>query len=145
MEQADSVDVNNLTNDVKFSNQINKPASVGGLFAKSDSSTIYTTKPAGAAGFSFGSNYIPMTQEQTDYKIYDNRIRTFAMWPYSARVNPQAIALAGFKYTGFGDKCQCCFCHLQISQFQYFDDPMSDHKKFNPTCPYLMMIQPYQK
>lgn len=169
MEQADSK-TDMPSNDSGFSSsesfKFSQPCG-GGLFAKRNTcaggfaSTFSseTIKPASTGGFSFGSNttnghstfglpssMIPSAFTRPplplDYKIYDNRFKTFAKWPNSDKVNPQSLATAGFKYTGLGDRCECVFCHLLLTQFEYFDNPMTEHRKYNPTCPYLLMILP---
>ncbi len=76
------------------------------------------------------------------YKYYNDRLETFKTWPCSDRMKPSQLAKAGFRYTGQGDRCICEWCETVLHSWDYFDEPISEHRRHNPKCEYLKMILP---
>ena len=114
--------------------------SQAGLFAKptsqnfsfSDPQWGEPVRPACQGGFSFGS----------DYKLYNDRLKSFKYWPCSEKILPQQLAKAGLYYTGENDKCRCAWCGQNLFHWDYFDDPLTEHKKYYQNCSFLKMILP---
>ena len=76
----------------------------------------------------------------TNYKIYKCRIESFRLWPYSDKIEPSRIAKSGLYYSNFDDICICPWCLVRISKWCYFDDPITEHKKYSRNCDFLKMI-----
>lgn len=70
--------------------------------------------------------------------MYDEnkRLRTFTSWPIS-HITPGELAKAGFFYTNEEDKVQCAFCSGTLSRWQLGEDPMVEHRRHFPRCPYV--------
>ncbi|XP_067227304.1 baculoviral IAP repeat-containing protein 7 isoform X3 [Chanodichthys erythropterus] len=68
----------------------------------------------------------------------DNRLSTYQNWPTGASVQPDALARAGFFYTGHGDNVKCFFCDGGLRNWEPGDDPWQEHAKWFPQCEYLL-------
>lgn len=64
------------------------------------------------------------------------RIKTFETWPVHFP-NVFSFAAAGFYYTGERDRVRCIFCKIEIEEWDENDNPLDDHRKWAPYCPYL--------
>lgn len=72
---------------------------------------------------------------------YDDRLRTFEMWPISMPQTKEQLAAAGFYYTGNGDQTLCYYCGGGLKDWEPEDDPWEQHAKWFSKCCYLLMVQ----
>ncbi|EFN76761.1 death-associated inhibitor of apoptosis 1 [Harpegnathos saltator] len=72
---------------------------------------------------------------------YDDRLRTFEMWPISIPQTKEQLAAAGFYYTGNGDQTLCYYCGGGLKDWEPEDDPWEQHAKWFSKCCYLLMVQ----
>ena len=71
------------------------------------------------------------------YKSESDRLMTFKSgWP-NLDIFPEKLVDAGFIYTGREDHAQCVFCAGVIGSWDSNDDPMTEHKKSFPNCPFI--------
>ncbi|XP_059383347.1 baculoviral IAP repeat-containing protein 7 [Carassius carassius] len=68
----------------------------------------------------------------------DSRLSSYQNWPPGASVQPDALAQAGFFYTGHGDNVKCFFCDGGLRNWEPGDDPWQEHAKWFPQCEYLL-------
>ncbi|RVE70758.1 hypothetical protein OJAV_G00066830 [Oryzias javanicus] len=68
----------------------------------------------------------------------DSRLTTFHNWPSEASIQPDALASAGFFYTGHGDNVKCFFCDGGLRNWEPGDDPWQEHAKWFPRCEFLI-------
>ncbi|KAJ9467139.1 Protein bir1 [Diplonema papillatum] len=71
-----------------------------------------------------------------------DRQRTFASWKSlpSDSVTPQGLAAAGFFHnptSSSPDRCTCFVCGISLVQWQCDDDPLAEHVKNAPRCPFV--------
>lgn len=69
------------------------------------------------------------------YRI-EERLKTFVDWPVPF-LSPEILAANGFYYLGRGDEVRCAFCKVEIMGWVEGDDPVKDHHKWAPKCPFL--------
>lgn len=55
-------------------------------------------------------------------------------WPKQMAQSPLPLALAGFFYTGEGDRVKTFCCGLVVNQWNHFDVPWDKHKYLRPQC-----------
>lgn len=79
-------------------------------------------------------------RSETDFKIIENRLRTYRSWPISF-ISPEQLAQAGFYYLNVADQVKCAFCDGIIGQWEVDDQPLLEHKKFFPECPIVRQQQ----
>ncbi|XP_054837585.1 baculoviral IAP repeat-containing protein 7 [Eublepharis macularius] len=70
----------------------------------------------------------------------ERRLRTFQCWPDSAAVSPADLAAAGFFFVGPGDRVKCFCCGGVLYEWVAEDDPIEEHRKFFPMCPFIQGI-----
>ena len=104
----------------------------------SSSSSIFPTP----SNFQSNSNPIQSLYYTNVYSKYDDRYPTFHTWPKSHPIRPEAIARAGFIYTGHGDKVMCPWCNIKLIDWECFDIPMDEHRKHSPNCQFMLMLFP---
>nr|XP_023022306.1 baculoviral IAP repeat-containing protein 2 [Leptinotarsa decemlineata]XP_023022307.1 baculoviral IAP repeat-containing protein 2 [Leptinotarsa decemlineata]XP_023022308.1 baculoviral IAP repeat-containing protein 2 [Leptinotarsa decemlineata]XP_023022310.1 baculoviral IAP repeat-containing protein 2 [Leptinotarsa decemlineata] len=68
------------------------------------------------------------------------RLRTFDNWP-STQLSKEALASAGFEYTGQDDIVLCRFCKIEGYNWVSGDDPMADHREWSPDCPFIRTVE----
>ena len=90
----------------------------------------------------FNSNPLDSLFYTNVYTKFDDRIPTFYTWPKSHPINPEAIARAGFIYSGHGDKVICPWCKIKLIDWECFDIPMDEHRKHSPNCQFMLMLFP---
>ncbi|XP_072376914.1 death-associated inhibitor of apoptosis 1-like isoform X1 [Diabrotica undecimpunctata] len=73
---------------------------------------------------------------QEDYSVYENRLASFTNWP-NTQVSRESLAQAGFIYTGQDDIVICPICKIEGYRWVSGDNPMDDHRVWNPNCPFL--------
>lgn len=72
-------------------------------------------------------------------KAEADRLKTFETW--SVRfMDHRKLAAAGFIYTGRGDTVKCVFCAVEIGRWEQGDDPLRDHQRWSPICPFIRRI-----
>jgi hypothetical protein len=74
-----------------------------------------------------------------DMTFYEDRLRTFEHWSKQIRPTKEALAKAGFYYTGTADKVTCFACGLNLSSWEPTDEPWTEHEQWSPACIYLKM------
>ncbi|KAH9492284.1 hypothetical protein Btru_024580 [Bulinus truncatus] len=55
------------------------------------------------------------------------------------------LASSGFYYTGVADCVQCFHCSLKLRSWKAGDDVITQHEKYRPECPYLMLLTTEQE
>ncbi|KAM6363203.1 baculoviral IAP repeat-containing protein 1 [Pluvialis apricaria] len=72
------------------------------------------------------------------YSTEDARLQSFDGWPFYAReTKPDALARAGFFFTGKKDTVQCFACGGCLGNWEDGDDPWREHAKWFPECEFL--------
>lgn len=66
-----------------------------------------------------------------------------ALWPLQP--SAEAMALAGFHYTGQSDAVKCLSCDLPLNGWEPHDDPMQEHERWSPECPFLQVVHQGQE
>lgn len=91
-----------------------------------------------------GSNYrTDATQQDFGHLSYPQfntdaiRSQTFRKWPKSVNVPVDALAAAGFFYTGMSDFVQCFHCGGGLLGWREGDNPAADHAHYYPWCPFI--------
>lgn len=76
-----------------------------------------------------------------DLTTYNNRLRTFnCEWKLDF-ITPSQMANAGFYYMGHQDRVRCMFCSKEFDYWQRGDDPLVEHKRKSPQCPFFKECQ----
>ena len=52
-------------------------------------------------------------------------------------VSAEEFALAGFSYSGPGDRVICLYCHGKLEDWSKGDDPLAEHIRHYEACPFL--------
>lgn len=65
-----------------------------------------------------------------------NRLQTYSRWPKNVGVGPDVLAEAGFFSTGLADWVQCFHCGGGLYGWHQGDNPIADHARFFPFCPF---------
>jgi hypothetical protein len=65
------------------------------------------------------------------------RYATFQGWPHSF-LSPRILADAGFFYLGTADLVECAFCSITMCKWELNDDPMTEHRRHAPNCPFFL-------
>ena len=71
---------------------------------------------------------------ELDYKLLENRLKSFETWPRAHPISKESLALAGFFYSGEGDKVQCHSCRLILKKFESTDIPWLEHARWGHKC-----------
>jgi len=79
--------------------------------------------------------------ENPDFELLRHeaaRLVTFTNFPSTnSPVTPSALAKAGFFYKGPNDRVQCAFCRGLLRNWVPGDDPMTEHGRHMPHCPFV--------
>lgn len=68
-----------------------------------------------------------------------NRLNSFKNdWPSDTPVTPEGLAAAGFYWLGVGDCVRCAFCLGTLKQWEAGDDPLVEHERLFPRCPFIV-------
>jgi len=70
------------------------------------------------------------------YHLESARLESFQDWPLD-RPGGAELARAGFHYTTFSDKVKCNFCGIVLGKWREFDNPLEEHKRWSPNCPFV--------
>ena len=71
---------------------------------------------------------------ELDNSLLENRLKSFESWPIAHPISKESLALAGFFYTGEGDKVQCHSCKVILKRFETTDIPWLEHARWAPKC-----------
>ncbi|XP_066156172.1 death-associated inhibitor of apoptosis 1-like [Euwallacea fornicatus] len=78
--------------------------------------------------------------DSLDFRKYEDRLKSYVNWP-NKNVSKETLAKAGFYYknpSGHNDIVLCPYCHIEGYQWAEGDEPMEDHRSWNPNCPFVM-------
>ncbi|XP_014476507.1 PREDICTED: baculoviral IAP repeat-containing protein 3-like [Dinoponera quadriceps] len=103
-----------------------------------DTAAVTLNFGAGGGGGRADSSKNP---KHPQFANYDDRLRTFEMWPISMPQTKEQLATAGFYYTGNGDQTLCYYCGGGLKDWEPEDDPWEQHAKWFSKCCYLLMVQ----
>ncbi|KAJ8315171.1 hypothetical protein KUTeg_007321 [Tegillarca granosa] len=82
--------------------------------------------------------YCPRHPEYSDYHV---RVETYTNWPSHLDQRPNALAEAGFYYTGEDDVVRCHYCDGGLRQWEPGDVPWTEHARWFPFCKYIVKIK----
>ena len=69
-----------------------------------------------------------MRGEVNRFQTFDNR------WPAAqVRASPRQIARAGFFFLGYRDRVKCWYCNGGLQNWDFDDEPWTEHAKWFPT------------
>ena len=74
---------------------------------------------------------------QPDYSVYEVRLETFHGYSPSLPVSKQRLAAAGFIFHRQPDYTKCFACDMVLKDWEPGDDPMDEHRKLAPGCPFV--------
>lgn len=75
-----------------------------------------------------------------DYKLINQRIKSFELWPIGIKQKPLELAEAGFFYSGQSDITICFSCDLNLSRWEPEDNAWLEHKKHaTEDCDFLRL------
>ena len=72
----------------------------------------------------------------TDMWEEEERRRTFRGWPLE-RPSADAMARAGFSFTGSEDWVRCDFCGITLGNWEPNQNPLEKHRGCSPLCPFV--------
>ncbi|XP_044311291.1 baculoviral IAP repeat-containing protein 7 [Varanus komodoensis] len=108
------------------------------LFSRMESSlSPEQTHSRGGNSFPGKSRSKALHQAPSVMRSEERRLQTFQRWPESAPVSPRDLAAAGFFFTGPDDRVKCFCCEGVLYDWHAQDDPVAEHRKFFPTCPFI--------
>uniref|UniRef100_G1QWQ7 NLR family apoptosis inhibitory protein n=1 Tax=Nomascus leucogenys TaxID=61853 RepID=G1QWQ7_NOMLE len=87
---------------------------------------------------------LPMASAYCNDSIFayeELRLDSFKDWPRESAVGVAALAKAGLFYTGIKDVVQCFSCGGCLEKWQEGDDPLDDHARCFPKCPFLQNMK----
>ncbi|XP_060822287.1 baculoviral IAP repeat-containing protein 3-like [Bombus pascuorum] len=76
-----------------------------------------------------------------DYSTYKSRLNSFANWPTYMKQTGEALADAGFYYTGVRDITTCYHCGVGIGNWKTEEEPWVQHAMLSPCCSYLLTVR----
>ncbi|KAK2177739.1 hypothetical protein NP493_582g02028 [Ridgeia piscesae] len=65
------------------------------------------------------------------------RLSSYSTWPRDTNIVPEALAQAGLFYLCRADRVKCAFCGGILRNWGPSEEPMREHRKYFPTCPFL--------
>lgn len=75
----------------------------------------------------------PLQDKQT-------RLQTFRNWPHEF-LSAENLAEVGFYYLKTKDKVRCPFCHVEIQNWEPYDDALEEHRRWSKNCPFLKTLR----
>lgn len=69
--------------------------------------------------------------------INSNRLSSYNCGWSLDFLTPSQMANAGFYYVGLEDCVRCVFCSTEFSEWKLGDDPLAEHKRRSPYCPFF--------
>ncbi|KAG1684190.1 Apoptosis inhibitor IAP [Nymphon striatum] len=79
----------------------------------------------------------PRNMDVCRFKSEKLRLDSYA-FGWSCSIPPLKMAQAGFYYIFSQDKVQCAFCNGIIGNWNDKDDPLTEHKRHFPSCPFVL-------
>ena len=80
----------------------------------------------------------PISKNDEIYLTEEQRKGTFDNWPVKiATVEPIALSMSGFVYSGADDLVRCIFCNCELDEWEEGDIPKEEHEKQSPACPII--------
>ena len=102
-----------------------------------DNLELHRVGPSNVQAFGFGA------RESYNYMWYDDRLRSYYIWPKSHPIKPESLVGTGFYFTGSADKVQCPWCRIALSQWEVYDNPLEQHWKHSKgDCTFLRVYFP---
>uniref|UniRef100_H2ZM65 Uncharacterized protein n=1 Tax=Ciona savignyi TaxID=51511 RepID=H2ZM65_CIOSA len=78
----------------------------------------------------------PVTPNMVNFR---DRVRTFIKWPKTiTKATAVQIAKAGFFFLGDRDRTKCFYCNGGLQNWEYNDEPWSEHAKWFPNCEFVL-------
>ena len=73
------------------------------------------------------------------FQCVKKRALTFShfRWPIQMKQCPDALAKAGFIYTGHSDRVVCFNCGVGLQSWKVYNDPFLEHSRLNSECSYI--------
>ncbi|CAH1181770.1 unnamed protein product [Phyllotreta striolata] len=99
-------------------------------------STKFDQPDNGTKDRSSYDHHTQTVEEPLNFKIFEDRLKTFINWP-NQEVSKIDLAKAGFVYTGEDDIVICPLCKIEGYRWVSGDDPMADHRVWNPDCAFF--------
>ncbi|KAM4650129.1 baculoviral IAP repeat-containing protein 7 [Amazona ochrocephala] len=81
---------------------------------------------------------LPSEPEYPAMVTEEARLLTFHSCPRHVAMLSEALARAGFFYTGRGDVVRCFYCNGLVRNWQFDSDPWWEHAKWFPGCEFLL-------
>ncbi|KAM9527405.1 baculoviral IAP repeat-containing protein 7 [Guaruba guarouba] len=81
---------------------------------------------------------LPNEPEYPAMVTEEARLSTFQNCPRYVAMHSEALARAGFFYTGRGDVVRCFYCNGDVRNWQFESDPWWEHAKWFPGCEFLL-------
>lgn len=95
-------------------------------------------------------NVDPKALEEFAMHFEANRLESFSDWPFQENCSctPKRLAEAGFYHIpseSEPDAVRCFMCLKELDGWEPMDDPMLEHKKHAPKCPFLRHWKPEEE
>lgn len=84
----------------------------------------------------YGRGEDSSSSSSDDFRDIEARLKTFETWP-NPNISPQELADAGFYYIRIADIVKCGFCGTEGYSWLQGDDPLDDHTRWRPDCPFI--------
>ena len=81
--------------------------------------------------------FIPLNPH---YENESKRLDSFHSWPLNYPQKPTDLSNAGFFYSGPGDTVTCFHCNGSLGKWVRDEDPIDEHLKSFPKCPFIKKI-----
>lgn len=88
----------------------------------------------------FEQNILKLHRSEPNFDVFRRevvRLASFQDWPETNCAVPDALARAGFFYTGNRDIVRCAFCRKLCDQWKREDIPWDAHKRLSPDCAFV--------
>lgn len=72
--------------------------------------------------------------------ICDNRLARFAFWSCTTIVKPAQRARVGIIFSGVTDGLICPWCKVVLHSWEYLDELLSKHNKYQPNCKFIKTV-----
>lgn len=77
-----------------------------------------------------------MVTTTVNKQVYLTRLKTYETWP-NPQISPKRLCKAGFYYIQTADIVRCAFCNVEGYNWERNDDPLEDHRRWKPDCPFI--------
>ncbi|XP_078693584.1 baculoviral IAP repeat-containing protein 7-like isoform X2 [Branchiostoma floridae x Branchiostoma belcheri] len=77
------------------------------------------------------------SDDPSEFTREQARLDTYRDWPRDCPVRPAELARAGFYSLHDGDRVRCFVCYRVLRQWCAGDDPLEEHRKHYPDCPFV--------